>query len=202
MKKLLSALLIAFFAIVSQAQINIIPQPSSVKQGVGIFTVTSSTQIQYASSDTEVKRIAGELNAAFKRAAGFELKQGTSIKNVVQLSLVNDASLGNEGYDISVTTDAVKISANKAAGLFYGVQSLLQLLPVEIESKSVVKNIKWNIPVVEINDKPRFGWRGTMLDVSRHFFTKDEVKSFLDDMAKYKYNTLHFHLTDDQGWRI
>jgi hexosaminidase len=202
MKKLLSALLIAFFAIVSQAQINIIPQPSSVKQGVGNFSVTSSTQIQYASSDTEVKRIAGELNAAFKRAAGFELKRGTSIKNVVQLSLVNDASLGNEGYNISVTTDAVKISANKAAGLFYGVQSLLQLLPVEIESKSVVKNIKWNIPVVEINDKPRFGWRGTMLDVSRHFFTKDEVKSFLDDMAKYKYNTLHFHLTDDQGWRI
>jgi hexosaminidase len=202
MKKLLSALLIAFFAIVSQAQINIIPQPSSVKQGVGNFSVSPSTQIQYASSDTEVKRIAGELNAAFKRAAGFELKQGTSIKNVVQLSLVNDASLGNEGYNISVTTDAVKISANKAAGLFYGVQSLLQLLPVEIESKSVVKNIKWNIPVVEINDKPRFGWRGTMLDVSRHFFTKDEVKSFLDDMAKYKYNTLHFHLTDDQGWRI
>jgi hexosaminidase len=82
------------------------------------------------------------------------------------------------------------------------VQSLLQLLPKEIEAKSVQSNISWSIPSVEIRDKPRFGWRGAMLDVSRHFFTKQEVKQFIDDIARYKYNLLHFHLTDDQGWRI
>jgi hexosaminidase len=202
MKKLLSVLFISFLAIFSQAQINIIPAPSSVKQGTGNFIVGPSTVLQFSSNDADVKRIAGNLNAAFKRAGGFELKAGTSSSNVIQLVLNSNASLGNEGYQLSVTGTAVKITANKPAGLFYGVQSLLQLFPAEIESKSVVKNILWKLPVVEIQDQPRFGWRGTMLDVSRHFFTKEEVKSFLDDMAKYKYNTLHFHLTDDQGWRI
>jgi hexosaminidase len=96
----------------------------------------------------------------------------------------------------------VEISANQPAGLFYGLQSLLQLLPYQIESKTLVTNIKWSIPVVEIKDVPRFGWRGQMLDVSRHFFTKKEVMEMIDDMAKYKYNLMHFHLTDDQGWRI
>jgi hexosaminidase len=202
MKKLLSVLLISCFAIIVQAQINIIPQPSSVKLGAGNFTVSSSTILQIASNDADVKRIAGELNTAFRRAAGFELKTGVSTKNVISFGLTNNTSLGNEGYQLSVSKDAVIVSANKPAGLFYGLQSLLQLLPAEIETKSVVKNIQWNLPVVEILDQPRFGWRGTMLDVSRHFFTKEEVKSFLDDIAKYKYNTLHFHLTDDQGWRI
>jgi len=202
MKKLISVLLISCFAIIVQAQINIIPQPSSVKLGAGNFTVSSSTILQIASNDADVKRIAVELNTALKRAAGFELKTGVSTKNVISFGLTNNTSLGNEGYQLSVSKDAVIVYANKPAGLFYGLQSLLQLLPAEIESKSVVKNIQWNLPVVEILDQPRFGWRGTMLDVSRHFFTKDEVKAFIDDMAKYKYNTLHFHLTDDQGWRI
>ena len=202
MKKLLSVALFTCIAFFSQSQINIIPAPSSIKQGTGNFNLTASTVLQFSSNDADLKRIAGNLNLTLKRAAGFELATGSSQKNVIQLALVNDATLGNEGYTINVTAEAVKLTANKPAGLFYAVQSLLQLLPAEIESKSVVKNFKWNIPVVEINDKPRFGWRGTMLDVSRHFFTKEEVKAFIDDMAKYKYNLLHFHLTDDQGWRI
>jgi len=202
MKKYLSVLLFLCIVLISNAQINIIPAPSSVKQGTSNFIVGPSTVLQFSSNDADVKRIAGNLNAAFKRAGGFELKAGTSSSNVIQLVLSSNASLGNEGYQLSVTGTAVKITANKPAGLFYGMQSLLQLFPPDIESKSVVKNIQWKLPVVEIQDQPRFGWRGTMLDVSRHFFTKEEVKSFLDDMAKYKYNTLHFHLTDDQGWRI
>ena len=82
------------------------------------------------------------------------------------------------------------------------MQTLLQLLPKEIESATLVKNVNWQIPAVEVTDYPRFGWRGLMFDVSRHFFTKDEVKKFIDDMVKYKYNLLHWHLTDDEGWRI
>ena len=93
------------------------------------------------------------------------------------------------------------ISANQPAGLFYGVQTLLQLLPKEIESKTVAK-ASWTIPAARIVDYPRFGWRGLMLDVSRNFFTKDDVKAYIDEMARYKFNTFHWHLTDDQGWRI
>jgi hexosaminidase len=96
----------------------------------------------------------------------------------------------------------ILIAANQPAGLFYGVQTLVQLFPKEIESPALVKNIKWEAPCVEITDYPRFGWRGLMFDVTRHFFTKEEVKRYVDDMIRYKYNLLHLHLTDDEGWRI
>jgi hexosaminidase len=82
------------------------------------------------------------------------------------------------------------------------MQTLLQLLPKEVEGKTAAKNVKWQAPCVSITDYPRFGWRGLMFDVSRHFFTKSEVKDFIDQMVKYKFNLLHLHLTDDEGWRI
>jgi hexosaminidase len=113
-----------------------------------------------------------------------------------------ETALGNEGYTLSITPRAVLIRANQPAGLFYGVQTLLQLLPAEIESRQPVKMNSWEAPCVTITDYPRFGWRGLMLDVSRHFFTKQEVKDFIDEMVKYKFNLLHLHLTDDEGWRI
>jgi len=94
------------------------------------------------------------------------------------------------------------INANDAAGLFYGVQTLVQLLPKEIESAEAVPHISWTAPYVSITDYPRFGWRGLMLDVSRHFFTRDEVKQYIDQMVRYKFNLLHLHLTDDEGWRV
>src|SRR5207247_786310 len=81
-------------------------------------------------------------------------------------------------------------------------QTFFQLLPKEIESTTLVKNIKWQAPCVEVTDYPRFAWRGLMFDVSRHFFTKQQVKDFIDQMVRYKYNLLHMHLTDDEGWRI
>jgi hexosaminidase len=112
------------------------------------------------------------------------------------------STLGNEGYSLSITPKAITIRANKPAGLFYGVQSLLQLLPKEIESREKVTGIAWQSPCLEITDTPRFGWRGLMLDVSRHFFTREEVKAFIDEMVKYKYNLFHWHLTDDEGWRV
>jgi hexosaminidase len=113
-----------------------------------------------------------------------------------------DATLGPEGYELSVSTNGVVIRAATAAGIFYGAQSLLQLLPPEIFSAKPVREMAWTIPCVEISDSPRFAWRGFMLDVSRHFFTKAEVKQVLDLMALYKLNTFHWHLVDDQGWRI
>ena len=116
------------------------------------------------------------------------------MSSVISFSInkTQDAVLGKEGYVVEVSPSAVSVQANTAAGLFYGAQTLLQLLPKEIESKSVVSNINWTIPAVRITDFPRFGWRGLMFDVSRHFFTKQEVKDFIDEMVKYKLNLLAF----------
>ncbi|MFN5375206.1 MAG: beta-N-acetylhexosaminidase [Chitinophagaceae bacterium] len=205
MKKLLSSLFffVALGAVVAQQKINIIPQPAEVRLGTGEFVITPATSIVVSGSDPEVKRVASMLNLELKRVAGFELKiVSAPSKNAIHFKLMADPSLGKEGYRLKVGYEDVEVSANQPAGLFYGLQSLLQLLPPQIESKTLVTNIKWNLPVVEIKDVPRFGWRGQMLDVSRHFFTKKEVMEMIDDMAKYKYNLMHFHLTDDQGWRI
>jgi hexosaminidase len=127
-----------------------------------------------------------------------------SNNNSISLVLASkpETSLGAEGYRIETLSSGVVITANKPAGLFYGLATLKQLLPKEIESKAVIKRSSWPVPGVKIIDYPRFGWRGMMFDVSRHFFTKAQVKEFIDDMVKYKFNLLHLHLTDDQGWRI
>ncbi|HVF81150.1 MAG TPA: family 20 glycosylhydrolase, partial [Flavisolibacter sp.] len=110
--------------------------------------------------------------------------------------------IGAEGYQLSVTSNGVVIKANQPSGLFYGVQTLVQLFPAEIEATEQVTGKQWSAPAVEITDYPRFGWRGLMFDVARHFFTKAEVKKYIDNMVRYKYNILHLHLTDDEGWRI
>lgn len=101
-----------------------------------------------------------------------------------------------------VTSKGVLLEAGTPAGLFYGTQTLLQLLPPEISSKTTIQKKSWIIPAVAIIDSPRFGWRGVMLDVARHFFTKQQVKDFIDDMVLFKFNMLHMHLTDDEGWRV
>lgn len=206
MKKFCVSLTVILIGLISHAQtpiIPIIPQPAEVKSGEGSFVINSSTSIFYNAADKDAAKVAGLFNSAIKRAAGFELMPiAVSSKNTIHFSILPTADLGKEGYAISVTKDVVHVHASQGAGLFYGMQSLLQLLPKEIESKSVVPNITWSMPVVDIRDQPRFGWRGLMFDVSRHFFTVAQVKEFIDDMARYKYNLLHFHLTDDQGWRI
>jgi hexosaminidase len=195
---------IAFnITVVGQQFIPIIPRPSEMRVGMGKFIISPTTALVPLGNDPEVKRIAGLLNEKLKKAAGFTLKvEQYDRKDAIHFMLISDPTLGNEGYRLYVESDEVTIAANKSGGLFYGLQSLLQLMPYQIEGKSLITNFQWSIPVVEILDVPRFGWRGQMLDVSRHFFTKEEVKAFIDDMAQYKYNLLHFHLTDDQGWRI
>ncbi len=187
-----------------QKSLSIIPEPVSVKQGSGSFVLPASVVIE-ANSRSAAKQSIDVLTERLSVAAG----KAVSVKEKApeaSLHLVlgerHEDVIGSEGYRLSVTSKGITISAEKPAGLFYGVQTLLQLLPKEIESKTAVKNIKWEVPVVEVMDKPRFGWRGLMFDVARHFFTKAEVKQFIDDMVRYKYNLLHLHLTDDEGWRI
>ena len=110
--------------------------------------------------------------------------------------------IGLEGYSLEISTSKVLVTANGPAGIFYGVQTFLQLLPKEIENKTIQSQVKWQVPVVMIKDYPRFPWRGIMLDVSRHFFSKEYVKEYIEQLARYKFNRFHFHLTDDNGWRV
>ncbi|QEC68179.1 family 20 glycosylhydrolase [Panacibacter ginsenosidivorans] len=206
MKKMLlcSLVLVSVFANAQQTSTvkNIIPVPASVTEKPGTFILKNNFSIS-APNDADAMNVAKQLSAALSAPTGYAGTIKNSGGNIqLQLLSATDNTIGNEGYKLSVTSKAVTISANKPAGLFYGMQTLLQLLPPSIESKTTVANTNWTIPCVEITDEPRFGWRGMMFDVSRHFFTKAEVKQFIDDMVKYKYNLLHWHLTDDEGWRI
>ena len=170
-------------------EVHIIPEPVSVKEQPGHFLLTSGTSI-----GTTVDSFG---STAAWLSEHLHLKQGKGGKRIILAIPADKNSLGAEGYTLSVTPSGIRISANTAAGIFYGMQTLLQLLPPD-----AVPGQNATIPCVEITDYPRFGWRGLMLDVSRHFFTKEEVEKYIDEMVRYKYNTLHLHLSDDQGWRI
>ncbi len=189
---------------VTTNSISIIPQPAHILKGTGHFTFPKEIFIHAPDSPELVKTIS-ILSERLSLPSGNHVNFATSSNGATIQLLLNDSDdiqLGKEGYALSVTHKGIKIKANKPAGLFYGVQTLLQLLPSQIESKVLVKNINWEVPIVEIQDVPKLGWRGLMFDVARHFFTKDEVKQYIDAMSKYKYNVLHLHLTDDEGWRI
>jgi hexosaminidase len=185
-----------------QSAIAIIPAPASVVAGSGNFILPKNITIE-APSNTEMKQVIWTLKDRLSVPTGNKVTMGNTNATIrLLLNTKADTKMGKEGYALSVTTKNIVIKANQPAGLFYGVQTLLQLFPKEIESATAVSDVKWTAPVVEIQDTPRFGWRGLMFDVTRHFFTKAEVKQFIDDMVRYKYNLLHLHLTDDEGWRI
>ena len=184
--------------------ISIIPQPVHILKGTGHFTFPKEVLIHAPDSPELVKTIS-ILSERLSLPTGNHVTFATSSNGATIQLLLNDSydsQLGKEGYTLSVTHIGIKIKANQPAGLFYGVQTLLQLLPSQIESKVLIKNINWVVPIVEIQDFPKLGWRGLMFDVARHFFTKDEVKQYINAMSRYKYNVLHLHLTDDEGWRI
>ena len=211
MKKISALLLICLplWSIAQMGKLNVIPEPVQVKLGDGHFRLNPSSSISTSGADEGSAKVAAMLSADLSRATGYPMPvraggvMTANIGNILlQLNKTEDMELGKEGYRLKVMPTMVAISANQPAGLFYGAQTLLQLLPKDIESKSRVEQVAWEAPVVDIMDRPRFGWRGLMFDVARHFFTKAEVERFIDDMVKYKYNLLHLHLTDDEGWRI
>lgn len=211
MKKifLLFSLSLALHGFGQQPAIQVIPEPAEIRSGEGFLVLNPSSSISIPDGNPALAKAVEIFATQLSAATGFRVPVrpgGANTRNVGNINIdINknaDAALGNEGYKLSVTNAGVNITANKAAGAFYALQTILQLLPKEAVSKTQVKDIEWKIPVVEITDYPRFGWRGLMFDVSRHFFTKQEVKDFIDDMVRYKYNLLHWHLTDDEGWRI
>ena len=209
MKKLLLSASLCFFYLISFSQttesvISIIPEPVTIVKNTGRFILPKNIVIRAASSP-EIDLVSNFLKEKLSIPTGYNVAVNNTATNYnIRLILNKDAepAIGSEGYTLSVTPTNIVIRANQAAGLFYGAQSLIQLFPKEIESAGSVKGIEWQAPCVEITDYPRFGWRGLMFDVSRHFFTKAEVKDYIDNMVRYKYNLLHLHLTDDEGWRI
>lgn len=186
----------------------LVPQPLRLDRGEGAFFLNSDTAILVQQGSADAENVGRQLADRLNSSTGLGLRIAPAIsaipvRNTVVLAIENeDAAMGGEGYRLSVTTDGVALTAGTGPGLFYGVQTLLQLLPPEVFSAKVVEGVRWSIPAVRIEDRPRFPWRGLMLDVSRHFFNKQEIQNFLDLMAQHKLNTFHWHLTDDQGWRI
>lgn len=181
--------------------INIIPTPLEIKCNEGEFKLTDQTSVVCQMSDG--KYVADFLIDKLVHSTGLEIKYASQQNsNVISLLLNDSLNLGDEAYQLVVTSDKVEIVAKTETGLFYGVQTLLQLLPAEVESKTKVDHINWTIPTVQITDEPRFGYRSCMLDPCRHFIPKDAILKQIDILSMFKINTLHLHLTDDQGWRI
>ena len=178
--------------------INLIPAPVSLQQLDGKFNLTSSTTFQ--ASTEESKAVADFFAKKLKTSTGFDLAV-KELEGDIVLGINPNMEINEEGYKLEVTPDNILIAAKTPAGLFYGMQTVLQLLPAEIESKSVV-NTEWSLPCVSIEDAPRFSYRGLMCDPCRHFMTVEEVKRQIDVMAMLKINTFHWHLTEDQGWRM
>lgn len=204
--KLLCCCLITMqlFSQANNMQIAVIPEPVSVTKNAGQFVLPQKVSIE-ANSKPEMKQVIAFLKDRLSIAGASNITVANTLPTAairLQLNNTADTGIGKEGYKLSVTPKNIIIKANEPVGLFYGVQTLVQLFPKEIESAAPVKNVKWQVPCVTITDYPRFGWRGLMFDVSRHFFTKEDVKKYIDDMVRYKYNLLHLHLTDDEGWRI
>ena len=185
------------------SKITIVPAPSRVVAGAGTFVLTPETALAAVGPAAEVAALFAQQIAP---ATGFALPvvdvaQGD--RPVIAFELDEAAAaLGAEGYHLMVAPSQVTARAAQPAGLFYAAQSLRQLLPPEVFQLAPVEGVAWTMPCVEIEDVPRFGWRGAMLDVCRHFMPKDFVLRFIDLLALHKLNIFHWHLTDDQGWRI
>ncbi len=191
----------------------IIPLPQKMEDQPGSFVLRSGPAAPGPALETATKILVNTgaeetgryLAAELRRRTfgGFDVLPGMEPREQGNIRLILEkarAGGGDEGYSLSVAPEGVTIRARATAGLFYGAQSFLQLLPVADESGRPSTHCL--IPCLRIQDQPRFRWRGLMLDVSRHFFNKDEVERLLDEMAWYKLNVFHWHLVDDQGWRI
>lgn len=188
---------------------TIIPTPALLEYTGGApFTLGAETAVGVQAGDADVEWVGEYLADLLRPSTGFPIPVSSAdaapAQGSIRLHLGAEEGLGDEGYRMEVTADAIDIRAVTPAGLFRGVQTLRHLLPPEIEAEmnGPLREQDVTIPALTIVDEPRFAWRGAMLDVARHFFTVNEVKEYIDALALYKINVLHLHLSDDQGWRI
>ena len=181
-------------------QYNIIPEPAQITDGKGSFTLNTDTRF-YVSGDN-VANVANFFNKKLKASTGMDIAVGNKKgKNTIQL-LISKKVKGEEAYNLNVTPNGVIAQASTPRGLFYAMQTFMQLLPPQVESATRVSGVKWEAPAVSIQDKPRFSYRSTLIDVCRHFFPIEMLKHEIDVLSLYKINNIHLHLTEDQGWRM
>jgi len=197
---LIITLYFSLLGVMAQPSLSLIPLPAEIKRGTGSFTLKSDTKIVLKTDSAAVKKACDFFLELVNPSTGLNIGYASSSTLPIVVEL--DSKISHpEGYQLKVTPKDISIIAQTPTGVFYAFQTLRQLLPPVIESRTVV-NRTWQIPAVEINDAPRFPYRGLMLDVARHFFPVGTIRRYIDLMALHKFNYLHLHLTDDQGWRI
>ncbi len=182
----------------------IMPKPAKLVEQKGAFALTNGVAIVLEKDNADMRRIATQLADRIGTATGNRpaIRVGNASNQSIYFTSDKTGKGGKEGYSLTVTPRQITIMASQPNGAFYGMQSLLQLMPTEIFSPTKVSNVSWSVPACTVEDEPRFGYRGLMLDVARHFMPVSFVKKYIDLLALHKQNTLHWHLTDDQGWRI
>ncbi|MDR3297226.1 MAG: beta-N-acetylhexosaminidase [Prevotellaceae bacterium] len=186
------------------AGVSIIPQPTKCVVKTGEFVVNSQTKFVLSADNAELRNAVWTLNERFKTAAGFTLPVavGKAGSNSISCAINPKIKGGDEAYTLAVTKSGIAIEARTPHGIFNATQTLRQLLPPQFEGSTVAANVTWTVPCVSVEDAPRFGYRGLHLDVARHFMSKEEVMRYIDLLAYHKLNVFHWHLTEDQGWRI
>lgn len=184
---------------------DVLPAPVSAVAVGGQFVITPSTEIRVSPGSAAARDVGDYLASLLRPATGYAVRvadaRPTTASGGIGLVLADDTQLGAEGYRLDVADDQITIKANQPAGLFHGVQTLRQLLPPQVEARTVQKTA-WAVPSGHILDYPRFAYRAAGLDVARHFFSVADVERYIDEVSLYKVDYLHLHLTDDQGWRL
>ena len=185
--------------------LSLVPAPASVTELTGKFVIGTGTSIAVDQGAPAFRDVARFLAARLRESTGYPIPLDTASRAIVNDRITfTTASVagGGEGYGLTVSGGGILITAEAPAGAFYAMQTLFQLLPPELEYDSPVQGASWTVPCVTIRDAPRFSWRGMHLDVGRHFFGKKFVEEYIDLLSRYKFNVFHWHLTEDQGWRI
>ncbi|MBN2091192.1 family 20 glycosylhydrolase [candidate division KSB1 bacterium] len=187
-------------------ELSLIPRPVKLSQSSGEFVLTAETKIYVVSENQQALEVGRYLSDLIQRSTGFaiQVEPVTAEQKIAGIFLTTQKSknIPPEGYQLKVKSNSVLIRAAAPKGLFYGAMTFLQLFPAEIMNIEPMTGLSWSAPCVEIEDYPRFSWRGMHLDVGRHFFPKEFIKKYIDLLAMHKINTFHWHLTEDQGWRI
>lgn len=200
-RKISTLLATALLSFSLSAQVSIIPKPQKLSVGEGSFVIDNNTTL-YSNEKSSSNVL--YLSQILKKATGYSLpyQKNKPKSNYISFEIVKESQIPEEGYLLDIDLNGVSIKASHEAGIFYGIQTILQMLPPSVYSGRVSGNEKWELKSITIEDSPRFGYRGMMLDVSRTFFDAETVKKYIDWMSHHKINKFHWHLTDDNGWRI
>jgi hexosaminidase len=192
----------------TSAKLSLVPLPARVDRLPGKFTINAATSVVVDKKSAALNDVAAFLAAQLRQSTGYRvpLVTGADVKGLKNAILLSTALVGKptveEGYELSVTPKFIRLTGSQPAGIFRGMQTLFQLLPEAFDETVPVSGVTWDVPAVWIEDSPRFAWRGMHLDVGRHFAPKEFVKKYIDLISRYKFNVFHWHLTEDQGWRI